>query len=45
VENNASARKKDKEEGVEITVRAKEKEEDEKAEKTGRLCIPKTMQQ
>jgi len=40
---NARTKKKDNEE-VEITVTTKEKEEDGKAEKRGRLWIPKTMQ-
>ena len=35
---------KDEEEGVEITIRTKEQEEEAKAEKRGRLCIPRAMQ-
>jgi len=44
VQNNARAKKKDEEEGVEITVSAKENEADGKAGNRARLCIPKTMQ-
>jgi len=43
VERNARAEEKDKEEVVEITVRAKEQEEDGMAEKIGWLWIPKAM--
>ena len=39
------AKKKDKEEGVEITVRTKQNEEEGKAEKRERLGIPRAMHQ
>ena len=42
-EKNATAKIKDEDEMVDITLQAKEQEEDRKAEKSGQLCIAKKM--
>lgn len=45
MEKNARTKKRDKEEGVEITIWANEMEKEGNAEKPGLLCIRKAMQQ